>query len=1445
MNDFANVSNREREVLTGQPRCGMAPTTSIIISNSNYGHFIAECIKSALNQSQLPDEVIVVDDGSTDGSRETIAQYSERVTIIFKANGGQASAINAGFARSSGEVVFFVDADDLLRPEAIETVTTNWHEGLTSISFGLELIDADGRSRGLYDQTVVAAEGDNRPELLERGTFPFAPTSGNAFNRNFLSKVLPMDEARWRISADAFLLKAAALDGRMAVIRHVLGAYRTHGGNNYFRESAPEAWRIRRGVLDMADALTALAGCAWLPGRSLEEKELIRLRLRFVSLELRRVHINSSAMTRFYWREFAATLLGHAAPRDKFAAASVLGGLALGGWQFPTMQRWLHGRRSRPPLINWALQLVGYRRLEAVIDRLQRRRFPELICFGELRSSTSARPLRNLLAEGWSGESSEGLHWSSGSEAALEFLLDPSPKTALIEISVIGDPEYSAQPIRYTAIAGDHHLLTAVVRAQGMLRIELPLELRPVGDVVRIVLSCAVERSGKPWHESIKPEPRFAIVSFQTRAVGDHTNYPYLATGPLHEFALLLPSDPKELGWRIHADGVPRTIGFEANCRLSVSGINSEVELILVQPQPLAMGWLRLLCNEIEILSTQTSSDFRLFCRLPPLENNGIRLLNLKFIFVADDPVDDKGFGLEGIGLNELRSQLSHPSVNNPGEKRYVGLNVGRRISFDRPGSAHLALGFGWDKPDQYGVRNTGLEASITFNVTRGTNNLRVQLDLESQQPEIPGRMQVVGVGADGKLLASVHLIGAATIEFPLETDHISPNGNVLLTLHSLQLNDGRARVASVPATLARVALLSLSILGNANPPLSNMSARNRYAYQKPKLKILVDAVREALAGKNREAPDTSRLAQLRAQLASFLSTMDVPALKSSLSKYRLAEVVEALSAVTQTCQHTPGELEVLRNIRAKGEYEIIGTLRNLLCGMLLAPAFQLLSSVDLFALPDPLLWDVWPLARYLSRDPTFVEDAAATGELVSYVERLLLSVNHVLAVADERSARYTLGVCILNCLHVRKLLFGDQNLVKFSRLKAQGIERYLSRSGFALALCRARKLHREVKRLAVLVRDVLPNPEGWLLLGMYRGLGRDRFETTLFTVERSAETLAVDGLFDQHISLEGKSIEEAVEIIRALGLDILVLGTFFNGFEKLAAIVAHRLAATQILCAAISPMTTGFRSFDYVISATTTEPKQAQNHYSERLVEMQGPFQCFDFQGVADVNIEPNPLLTQQLLKIPRGAVAIFSGAMQDKIGAQVLNAWGRILQAAPDTILVLYPFAPNWARSYDKAQFLAHLHERFAHFAISKDRLFLLEDLRPHEVRQALSVADLYLDSFPYSGATTVVESLSCGVPAVTVAGKTQRGLQGASWLHTFGLDELVASSEEDYVEKAVRLAIDIDWRTQLRDRIATVLASEPRPYSDFKGFGARFGNVLSQIALVNYATQVSSIA
>lgn len=201
---------------------------SIVIDNYNYQAYVAQTIDSALAQSHADVEIIVVDDGSPDGSMDVIRRYADRVaTIVSKPNGGQGSAYNAGFSHSSGELVIFLDADDWLYPHAVRDIVAAWRPGVSKVQFRLDMVNANGAPLGrrlprdMHDTQAPAL-------MREFGTYGSPPGSGNAFHRSFLEQVLPMDPAPWRIGADTIPILLAPAFGALASVHAPLGAYRIH-----------------------------------------------------------------------------------------------------------------------------------------------------------------------------------------------------------------------------------------------------------------------------------------------------------------------------------------------------------------------------------------------------------------------------------------------------------------------------------------------------------------------------------------------------------------------------------------------------------------------------------------------------------------------------------------------------------------------------------------------------------------------------------------------------------------------------------------------------------------------------------------------------------------------------------------------------------------------------------------------------------------------------------------------------------------------------------------------------------------------------------------------------------------------------------------------------------------------------------------------------------------
>ena len=212
----------------------MFPKVSIVVNNYNYASFISIAIDSALKQTYSDVEVIVVDDCSTDNSRQIIASYGDRIVpVLHEVNGKQGAAFNSGFAASQGDIVLFLDADDYLYPQAVEQIVNIWQPDLAKVHYRLDVVDSDGQSRGFsYPQGNALDRGPVQQSVLSLGTYVGVPTSGNALSRKALMQVMPIPE-EFNTTSDDYLSVLIPLYGEVAAVDTPLGAYRIHTSNQW------------------------------------------------------------------------------------------------------------------------------------------------------------------------------------------------------------------------------------------------------------------------------------------------------------------------------------------------------------------------------------------------------------------------------------------------------------------------------------------------------------------------------------------------------------------------------------------------------------------------------------------------------------------------------------------------------------------------------------------------------------------------------------------------------------------------------------------------------------------------------------------------------------------------------------------------------------------------------------------------------------------------------------------------------------------------------------------------------------------------------------------------------------------------------------------------------------------------------------------------------------
>lgn len=225
-----------------------SPKLSVVITNYNYAAFVATAIDSVLSQD-VEIELVVVDDCSKDNSREIIRSYGDRIIpVLQEVNQGHGGGFNAGYARTTGDLVMFLDADDFLLPSAGQTIISNYDPEIGMYLYRMNYADAEGTLGGLFPPPQVPlADGDVAGQLREMGHYSGTITSGLVYTRTALEQVMPMDAETFRQGGDGYLSATVPLHAVAKGFDQPVSAYRLHGSQHsqFAKAYAKRArWRI-------------------------------------------------------------------------------------------------------------------------------------------------------------------------------------------------------------------------------------------------------------------------------------------------------------------------------------------------------------------------------------------------------------------------------------------------------------------------------------------------------------------------------------------------------------------------------------------------------------------------------------------------------------------------------------------------------------------------------------------------------------------------------------------------------------------------------------------------------------------------------------------------------------------------------------------------------------------------------------------------------------------------------------------------------------------------------------------------------------------------------------------------------------------------------------------------------------------------------------------------
>ncbi|MEM1425273.1 MAG: glycosyltransferase [Cyanobacteria bacterium P01_H01_bin.130] len=390
------------------------------------------------------------------------------------------------------------------------------------------------------------------------------------------------------------------------------------------------------------------------------------------------------------------------------------------------------------------------------------------------------------------------------------------------------------------------------------------------------------------------------------------------------------------------------------------------------------------------------------------------------------------------------------------------------------------------------------------------------------------------------------------------------------------------------------------------------------------------------------------------------------------------------------------------------------------------------------------------------------------------------------------------------------------------------------------------RPSHRQKVRIGVLRNHWLPGTESFSTLPAFEHLDRDRFEIVLYTLHATENDVVSQAQIQPVAGMVAlpSSLSDQVNAIRTADLDILWIGTnvtmVTNGVTLLSAFRLARMQVTSIN----SPTTTGFRNVDVYFGGQLSLGTSYGAYY-ESAIALAGSGICFS--RPASLEVPPSSFPTRQDWGADDDTVVLISGANFNKLLPELRTVWTQILAALPQARLVLYPFNPNWQHHYPGDRLRQDFDAQLREAGVDPQRLVILEPMGSSaDIRQCLRQGDLYLDSLPYGGATSLLDPIDVDLPMVVYEGDALRFRQAPSMLRELGqpvLEELIATSVEEYIAKAIALGRSAERRRVVAQALVTAKGKTP-PFLDSQRYGRAIAPILETLVEHWTATRLPAL-
>lgn len=495
--------------------------------------------------------------------------------------------------------------------------------------------------------------------------------------------------------------------------------------------------------------------------------------------------------------------------------------------------------------------------------------------------------------------------------------------------------------------------------------------------------------------------------------------------------------------------------------------------------------------------------------------------------------------------------------------------------------------------------------------------------------------------------------------------------------------------------------------------------------------------------------------------------------------------------------------------------------IHGLLAVMLYCHAYQVPLKYEFVRIPQ---WFLKEYLEFVFYDPDHFHETGAVDSYYHHLQQLTTSLQ--IGISRDPNSQFwqDIATFFAQRLNTTFLYCGSENLKDIFTKRADIMEFALRAKGYKIDYAFSElPLNRKKICLGVILNVLAALPESLSTIPVFEFLDRNKFEIILYVLGTIGHPLEqyCETRVDRLVKLPS-DLSSQVQTIRADELDIVFFGrSATDTADNYVYLTLHRLGRIQVTYF-VSPSTTGMRNMDYYISGSLMEiPQGAQEHYREQLLVLDGPGFCFSFNTEPDTPaVKPD----RKSIHVPDESVIFMSGASSFKIIPELRETWAKIIAAVPNSVLVIYP-------SHSDQYLHNKLSSVFAKYGIKKDRLIILKIRGRSNVKECLKLGDVYLQAYQAPGSISAIEALEVGLPTVIMDGDVMRFRMQAALLRALEIPDLIANSEETYIQLAVALGTNSELRKRKSEQIKQRMQCNPE-FLDSRTYSMKMGSLFEQL-------------